>query len=312
MLGIDLRVSAVKVVEIERSEEAGLTLKGWGMTEVPYQLIEKHPELEDAKADALRKILQTNKMTSREGVAVVGGNEVLVKLFTLADLPYNEIAQVIKGKFAEEVTYPIEDALIDFYPLPKGVTATEKTDFVAACISRKAFLETQYVLGRAGVRLAGITVLPDALQEAFKSELSPEKGKIISVIYMGKRTTNISIFRNGYFEFNRELPLGGENITLAMSGILVSPEGKVEVSLEAAEKIKTEQGIPINLENYPNLGNIPLTQLQAMVRPALEKIQSEISRTFEYYKGQTGEASINKIIMTGGSALTPNLKEFIA
>jgi type IV pilus assembly protein PilM len=312
MLGIDLRVSAVKVVEVEKPEQGGFVLKSWGMTEVPSLLLDKHPQLEDAKGDALRKILQTNKMTSREGVAVVGGSEVLVKLFTLADLPYDEIAQVIRAKFAEEAPYPITDALVDFYPLPKGVTVTDKTDFVAACVSRKVFLETQHVLGRAGVKLVGITVLPDALQEAFHSELSPEKAKIVSVIYMGRRTTNINIFRNGYFEFNREVPMGGENITLAMSGILVAPEGKVEVSIEEAEKIKTEQGIPINLENYPALGNIPLTQLQAMVRPALEKIQNEISRTFEYYKGQTGEASVNKIIMTGGSSLTPNLKEFIA
>ena len=312
MLGIDLRVSAVKVVEVEKLDEDNFTLKSWGMTEVPYQLIDKHPQLEDAKADALRKMLKTNKMRSREGVVVVGGNEVLVKLFTLADLPYDEIVQAIRWKFAEEIPYPIEDALIDFYPLPKGEAITEKVDYVAACISRKVFLETQYVLAHAGVKLAGITVLPDALQAAFKKEISPDKGKIAAIIYMGKRTTNINIFRNGYFEFNREVTMGGENITLAMSGILVSPEGKVEISIEEAEKIKTEQGIPIDLDNYPTLGNIPLTQLQAMVRPALEKIQNEISRTFEYYKGQTGEAAVNQIIMTGGSSLTPHFKESIA
>ena len=55
-----------------------------------------------------------------------------------------------------------------------------------------------------------------------------------------------------------------------------------------------------------------MSQLQAMVRPALEKIKSEITRTFEYYKGQSGESTISKIILTGGSASTRNLKQYIS
>ena len=49
LLGIDLRVTSVKVVEIDR-RDSGFTLKNWGMTEIPYQLLDKHPQLEDAKA----------------------------------------------------------------------------------------------------------------------------------------------------------------------------------------------------------------------------------------------------------------------
>jgi type IV pilus assembly protein PilM len=306
ILGIDLRVTSVKVVEIEKG-----AFKNWGMTEVPHQLIDKHPQLEDAKADALRKIIQTNQIKSREAVAVVGGADTFVKVFTLSELPRGEIAEAIKWKFAEETPFPAEESLFDFYALPKSAAPTEKVDYAAACISRRLFLEVQYITRRAGLRLVGITVLPEALQELYREEITKTEQKIISIIYLGKRTTNISIFRNGNFDFNRELSIGGENITLAMSGILVSPEGKVEVTPEQAEKIKTEHGVPINLETYPSLGNIPLTQLQAMVRPALEKIQTEISRTFEYYKGQTGEAAINRVILTGGSSLTPNLKEFL-
>jgi len=310
ILGIDLRVTSVKAVEVEKFE-SGFALKNWGMTEVPYQLMDKHPQLEDAKADALRKLVGANKLHARDAVAIVGGSDVFVKLFTLADMNAGETYQAIKWKFAEEIPFPIEEALFDFYPLPKGEAFTEKVDYVAACINRKLYLENSYIITKAGLRLAGITVLPEALQEVFKPEILKESDKIVSVIYMGKRTTNISIFSHGNFEFNRELNIGGENITLAMSGIMVTPEGKVEISREQAEKIKVEHGVPTHLETFPKLEEIPLVQLQAMVRPALEKIQSELSRTFEYYKGQTGEAAVNKIVLSGGSSLTPNLKEFL-
>jgi type IV pilus assembly protein PilM len=312
MLGVDLRVASIKVVEVERKDTTNYILKSWGMTEVPYQLIDKHPQLEDAKAEALRKLIATNKIRTREAIVVAGGPDTVVKLFSLAELPNSEAADAIKWKFAEDIPYPIEEAIFSFYPLPKGEVFTEKTDYFAACIHRKFYLEMEYILNKAGIRLAGITVIPDAVQELYRPEINKPEEKITSIIYMGKRSTNISLYRQGNFEFNRELSIGGENITRAMSGILVSPEGRVEVTPEEAERIKVEYGVPVNIENYPKLNDIPISQLQAMVRPALEKMLSELSRTFEYYKGQTGEGSISKIILTGGSSLTPNLKEFLS
>jgi len=307
ILGIDLRVASVKVVEVEKEA----VVKS-AMTEIPIEILHNHPQVEDAKGEALRGLIQTHNIKAREAVVVVGGSDTLIKLFTLSALPPHEVAEAIKWKFAEEMPFPVEDALIDFYPLPHTSASSEKIDYIAACINRKLFLETKYVLNKAGIKLIGITPVPEALHKLFHQETDDSGSKISSIIYMGNRTTNISIYRHGNFEFNRELNIGGENITQAMTGVLVSAEGKVEITAERAEKIKVEYGLPINLDNYPQIEGLPLGQLQAMVRPALEKIQSEIIRTFEYYKSQTGEAAVGKLVFTGGGSQTKNLKEFLA
>lgn len=311
ILGIDLRVTSVKVVEIEKGKDKPV-LKNWVLTEIPYSLVDKHPQKEDAQAEALRKLIQTRKITTREAVVVVGGSDVHVKIFTLSKMIGAETAEAIKWKFAEEIPFPIEEAVIDFYSLPQQEAQSEKVDYVAACINISLYREIEYIIRKAGLKLGAVAIMPDILEKAFYPRLLAEKDKIISLIYMGKRTTNISILKNGNLEFNRELSIGGENITLAMSGVLVAAEGRVEISPEEAEKIKLEHGIPVDLEKYPKIDEIPITQLQAMVRPALERVQDEIMRTFEYYKGQTGEAAINKIYFTGGSALTINLIDFLS
>ncbi|MFA6169230.1 MAG: pilus assembly protein PilM [Candidatus Margulisiibacteriota bacterium] len=302
-LGIDLRVSSVKVVEIE-PKDSGFAIKNWGVTEVPIQLLDKHPQLEDAKADALRKLIHTHNIKTKEAFVVTGGDNSYIKLLPLAGISESELVEAIKWKFAQDLPFPIEEALVDYYSLPKEY-------YVAACINHKHYLDIQRIVNKAGLVLSGITVLPIALQELYQEELKKDPDKLVAIIYLGKRSTNISIFRKGRFEFNRELTVGGDAITLAMSGILVSPEGKVEISPEEAEKIKLEHGVPLTAENYPKVRDIPITQLQAMVRPALEKVLGEISRTLEYYKGQSGEASVDKIILTGGSSLTVNLREFL-
>lgn len=304
ILGIDLRVNSVKVVELE-SRPDGQYLVNWAAAAVPYNLIDKHPEKENAQAKLLSELIASKGFSAREAVVVLGGGEAAVKLFAMQEVSREELSAAIKWKFAEEVKYPIEDALVDFYQL-------DGHDHLAACINRQTYNEINSVLSRSGIKLVALTILPDALQKVLQPEISKEKGKILSLICMGQRTTNITILKKGEIEFNRELNIGGENITLAMSGVLVSNEGQVEISPEQAEKIKVEHGIPLDLEKYPKLPEIPLGQLQAMVRPALERIQDEIMRTFEYYKGQTGEAAVDKIILTGGSSLTPNLATFLS
>ncbi len=310
ILGVDLRVTSVKVVELDKRRDKPV-LVNWALTEVPYSLVDKHPQKEDAQAEALAKLLQTRKIRTKDAVVVVGGSDVYVKIFTLSPMGRIEIAEAIKWKFAEELPFPIEEAVIDFYPLPQK-TEAEKIDYVAACINISQYREIEYVIRKAGLRLRAVTIMPDCLQKVFHPRVIAEKDKIISLIYMGKRTTNISILKDGNLEFNRELAIGGENITLAMSGVLVAGEGRVEISPEEAEKIKVDYGIPVDLEKYPKMEDVPVTQLQAMVRPALERVQDEIMRTFEYYKGQTGEAAINRIYLSGGSALTINLLDFLS
>jgi len=306
ILGIDLRVSSVKVVELEETKEV-VALLHWACSEIPYALNDKHPEKENAQADALRKLIETRGFKGKEAAVVIGGSDAVVKIFNLVGVSSAELADGIKWKFSEEVSFSMEEALIDYYRLPG-----DNSLYVAACINKKVFDNVQYVINKAGLRLQAITVVPDVLEKLFVKEVEQNKDKVFSLIYMGKRTTNISILNKGQLDFNRELNIGGENITQAMSGVLVSPEGRMEISAEAAEKIKTEFGVPLDLEKYPKIGQIPINQLQAMVRPALERIRDEVMRTFEYYKGQSGEAVIDKIILTGGSAMTPNLALFLS
>ncbi len=311
ILGIDLRDTAVKLVELENKKDKTL-LKAWGLAEIPYALIDKHPQKEEAQAEALIKLIQGHKIRARDAVVVATGSDLSVKLFTLSKVSKDEAENVIRWKFAEEISFPIEEAIVDFYALPFENEFSEKVDYVAACMHNRLYHEIEYVTRRAGLRLAAITILPDCLVKLFEDEINKEKSAILSLLYMGRRAANISILKEGKLEFNRELIIGGENITLAMSGVLVSPEGRVEVTPEDAEKIKFEHGVPIDIETYPKLPQIPVSQLMAMVRPALERVKDEVMRTFEFYKGQTGEAAINKIIFTGGVSLTKNLPEYLS
>lgn len=310
VLGIDLRVCSVKVVELRKGTQ-GHVLTGWGMDEVPYDLVEKHPEKEVAQAKALQKIFAVNRIKTREAIMVIGGGDVIVKQVKMPLVSRNEAKEAIKWKMKDEITYALEEAIVDFVQVGKMLPGTTEVDYLAAVAHKETVNRALDVAKMAGLRLASVIPVPLAVKEICLKQIMEGGDSVVALIYMGRRTTNISFFKHGLLQLNREVPLGGEDITKAMTSLLVSEEGRLELKYDEAEKIKREYGIPIDISTYPKLGDIPITHLQAVVRPALEKIEDEILRTIEYYRGTAGEANIAKIIMTGGASNTPHLMEFL-
>lgn len=306
ILGLDLRVCAVKVVELRYGKEKSKVIN-WGMSEVPYELVDKHPEKEIAQAEALQKILAENRIRTKEAVLVLGGGDVLVKDYSMPIRSRGEAREAIRWKIRDEIGYPIEDAVIDFVAL--GPSSVEgETLFIASAAHKDTISRGLEIAREAGLKVVGAVPVPVALEHVFASELL--KDAVVSMIYMGKRTTNMSFFKEGNLQFNREVPIGGEDITEAMTSILVSDAGKLELSHDQAEKIKRQYGIVTEEETQKV--DIPMAQLMAVMRPALERIEDEILRTIEYYRGQIGDVPIQKIILTGGSAKTPHLPEFLS
>jgi type IV pilus assembly protein PilM len=308
ILGIDLRVCSVKVVELRKGSR-GYILTGWGMEDVPFDLVDKHPEKEVAQAKVIQKILAVNRIRTREAVVVVGGGDVVVRQISMPPVSYAEAKEAIKWKMKDEITYPLEEAVVDFIPVSKPVPGKAEIDYLAAVAHKSTINYTLEIARLAGLRLAAVIPVPLALKELYGKQLV--KGGVTSLIYMGRRTTNISFLKDEKLQLNREVPLGGEDITRAMTSLMVSEEGRLELKYEEAEKIKKEYGIPIDLTTYPKLGDIPISHLQAVMRPALEKMEDEILRTVEYYRGIAGEAVFQKVIMTGGASNTPHLLEFL-
>lgn len=308
ILGIDLRICSVKVIEIIRQPN-GYLLGSFGIEEIPYDLVDKHPEKEYAQARALQKILSLNHIKTREAVAVIGGKDVLVKRLAVAKLSKNEIAEAVKWKFKDDLAYPVEEAIIDFVPIGKSPKSNE-TYYLAVAANKKLISGIVEVAHINNIKLVSIIPVPLALFGICGRMM--DRSVVNSIMYMGRRSTSISFYKNGIFLFDREIQIGGEDLTSALATPVTSETGTVNLSREEAEKYKQQYGLPPETGAQEKIGDIPSAQLQALVRPALEKISGEISRTFEYFKSQEGESAIKKVYLTGGSSRTKNLTELLS
>lgn len=302
ILGIDLRVRSVKVIEITKLG-AEFSLTAWGMSEIPLDILEKHPEKELAQSHLLASILKEKQIKSKKCAVVAGGQDVYITQLEIPHLSKSETREAVKWKLQDELPFTLAEAVVDYFKV-------KDSRVIAVAVKRSLIDQLAGITARAGLKITSIIPVPLALKQAFLPELIGDE--VVCPIYLGRMTTNISFYQGPELKLSREVPMGGEDITKAMTSVLVSEEGRLELKYDQAEKIKLEYGVPVDLENYPKIEEIPLAHLQAVVRPALEKISSEIIRTIEYFKSRFGDLPIKKIILQGGSAHTPHFPEFLS
>lgn len=123
-----------------------------------------------------------------------------------------------------------------------------------------------------------------------EQESKPKGGTMI--IDIGAHTTNFNIFdKNGFISLSATIRYAGLDFADKIAD-------RLGVSKEKAETMMGEKGF--KKDDNPLL---PILEEEA------EKILGKVRQSIDYYQGTSGE-KIEKIILAGGSSLTPEIADF--
>lgn len=166
----------------------------------------------------------------------------------------------------------------------------------------------------AGLKLMDFDLEPLASASAVLTEEQMQEG--VCLIDIGGGTTDMAMFTNGIIRHTAIFPYAGEYITQMI-------QNKLKLKYDAAKKLKESanatsamyQHIPENkILTINNLTGMPPVQIQQryycrLINACLEQIftlvKNEISTS--YYKNKLNAG----IVVTGGGAMIPNLKNFV-
>lgn len=231
------------------------------------------------------------------------GDNIAIRQVSIPVMPKEEIEAALKWQLKDNIQFDIDTAKIRFDILSErdGQGGAKKID-VLAIIYREGEIEKK-VEELRGFGLNVFSVFPSEFAlTGYAKHLniisSQDKTAIVDI---GSKRTNIAIIENERLRFSRDLNIGGDDITEAMTGILVSDKGRVELSREEAEKIKCEQGIPIDD-----------TGILSLMRPVLEKLAGQIKKSLDYYESIFQRSVIEKIILAGNGAKLKGLRDFMS
>ena len=312
IVGLDIGTSSVKIAQFRRQED-GLHLVKTDLREIGG---------ENKIVPVLKDLFRGINVKKLKVIASINCPKTALKVVKTPFMPKSELRDGIGLQAKNYFPFPIEDAILDYEisgdNSEKGVREYE----VAVSVSPKATIaEYLAILGKAGIKPASFVSCPYALQKLTERSYAG-KNQTICIIDMGILYTELVIFsakgepasgRKGLtLMLSRKIPVGGMDITEAMTTVLGSDLGKTALSPHEAEKIKREVGIPPEGESKIIDNKISTVQILSMLRPSLEQLMNEIGRCFDYYREEAGGGKIDSLVLFGGGAALGGLAKYLS
>lgn len=296
-IGLDFGQGGIKLVEL-MNEKGRARLVTYAYSDLPSANLERaFGEDLDKTAAHLKKMLASAKVTTKIAIGALPISSVFSSIISVPALNEKELKQAIQLQAKKLIPVPLEEISLDSKIIDTtGADGGKKVTRVLLTGAPKS-LVTKFVelAGKAGLEL--ISLETEALAE-IRSLIGKDRSSIM-VIDIGAARTNISVIEKGIPFLNRSIATGGTAITQTISKTLGIP-------YEQADTMKRDIRA---MQSFSQAGDIsPI--LSTLLKPIID----EVRYSFNLYQGQVEDGQqkrIDKIIVTGGSALLPRLPEFL-
>lgn len=297
-LGIDIGQSGIKIVEL-KNEKGRARLVTYAYAELPSDSYDKALTEDLGKtAEFVKKMLAKSRSTSKLTIAALPISAVFSSIISVPGSSEKEVKDAIQLQAKKLIPVPLEEVTLDSKTIDSDSTGDggKKVTRVLLTGAPKTLVQRYLDLAKqAGLELISLET------EAFaqiRSLIGKDRSSIM-VIDIGAARTNISVIEKGIPFLNRSIATGGQGITQTISKTLSIP-------LDQAENMKRDIR---SMQSFAQTGDVSII-LSTLLKPIID----EIRYSFNLYQGQTENGQqkrIDKIILTGGSALLPRLPEFV-
>jgi len=278
--GIDIGDSAVKAVKLRRV--------GDSVVIQDYRTIPCETRPEEASSSdkeyrvrsALVTLLREVKLKGATVVVSMPGRDVFPRFIPLPPVEKKRIPEIVRYEAKTQMPFPIEEVIWDYQPISGAVGPGEETEVALFAIKKATvygFL-TNLQLARLNPDIVEIT--PLALYNFLMHDRSIEVGTV--VIDVGSGNTDLVIIDGDRF-WTRSVSISGNDITRAL-------QEKYQISFEEAENLKRKAATSKQAD-----------KLFGAMRPILDDLIGEIQRSIGYYKAQTRNVRIEKVILLGNA-----------
>ena len=293
-VGIDIGTSSLKVVELSRWGSRK-SLKNYGeiqssvLYDKPFRTFEKNTLILSSEdiSRAIRAILQETKIETRSAVFSIPDFSSFFTYFELPAMTKEELSQAVQYEARKHVPLPFAEVTFDWQVIEKP-PASSKAPFkiLLVAVPNEVINQYQEIAKGANLKLSALEAeVFGLIRSFFRDERAPAV-----VLDMGAQTTTINLVWRGQLRNSHGIDIAGNSFTERISQSLL-------IDFFKAQELKSQKGLL-----SPDIVSI----LSPLIDMIVTEIQN-ITQTFEEREG----VKIEKIVLGGGSARMPGLKEYL-
>lgn len=296
-VGLDIGSSAVKLCVVKQSKK-GLQLQTFDHESLPPETIVDGALMNASiVSDAIQELLSRNKIRHKETALSVSGNTVIIKKITLPLMTLEELEESIQWEAEQYIPFDIKDVFIGFEVLPRSDQG--QMDVVLVAAKRDMINDYTSVAIEAGLSPIVVDVDAFCVQNMYEANYGFHQGETIVLLDIGSSVVTMNVVTDGITMFTRDLSMGGSDIT---------------------EEIQRQLNITYQEAELYKLGGNPGTQSDEVLPQEVEQIigekaedmAAEIQRSIDFYAATAADSTIDKIVVSGGTAAIPSLVRIIS
>jgi type IV pilus assembly protein PilM len=302
-LGIDIGTSSIKVVELARRGKLR-ELKNYGevrtssLQKVQFRTIEKDSlSLSDKEiGKAISAIMKEAGIQTREVSFSIPDFSSFFTSFELPPMSEAELPQAVTYEARSYIPLPLNEVALDWLIVGGENSNKGKTllKILVVAIPKEVINQYQNIASLCNLQMKILEAEALALARSLVGD--KDITKVIAVIDIGARSTTCNIMEKGILKTSHSINFSGNDMTEMLSHGL-------RVDYEKAERLKQDFGIAVADQSKKIIREILL--------PLMDSIFAEIKKIFQQFN-QRERMAVEKIILAGGTALLPGLKEYFS
>ncbi|MCX5839986.1 MAG: hypothetical protein NTY16_00735 [Deltaproteobacteria bacterium] len=237
--------------------------------------------------------------------AIMSAANVNVRHIRIPKVAKNEIENFVFWTIKKEAPFNEKETLLDIEILEEITDQGVPKWFVMAYTAPiQEIEEIKNLFSKIGLPLTGISIVPFAVQNIFRTGWMPTLEGTVASLFIGNDFSRIDIYSKGTLVMTRGIKAGINSMVESLLEVLLEQnQGTTDATKEKTPVMGMEQARKVLFSLSPDSKALTerdaghhLTEKEKLqiILPALERLVRQIDRTFEYYN----QAQVSKIFVT--------------
>lgn len=301
IITLNIGSQQISMAVFHQTPDGGIVLKSHANSAILADPATENTRLSQVRVGIAELMEKLSISKGSDVYYAISGQATFTRFVKLPPVETADLEQLVTFEAQQHVPFPMEEIVWDWQRVESKDNSQVEVALVA--IKREALDEIEEVVSSAGLIAQSIDVAPMSLYNAFRHSIdfSEETSLLIDI---GAKTCNL-VYMEGRGMFVRSIAVGGMSITSAISR-------EYGISFMEAETQKCANGVVALNTVHTSTLDESIAGLATVIRNALGKLVSEISRTTNYFRSQHGGKMPTKIYLAGGGANLVCMQDFLS
>jgi type IV pilus assembly protein PilM len=311
-LGIDIGTSSIKIVELSKRGET-VKLEKYGeiyseaVFERPFRTFDKDTLLLSGRdiSRAIAAIIKESKISEKKAVFSIPDFSSFFTTFDLPSMSDEEIPQAVLFEARHHIPLPLSEVTIDWSIIKREPVDQKRVrlKILLVAVPNEVINQYQQIAVLSNLKLAALEAEVFGLIRA----LIRDEEKTVLILDIGAQSSTLNIIDQNILKSSYSFDVSANEMIQILAKTFnidfQTAEDMVKLyGITSADKIDKDLKFPASVNPQ---------KIKEVLTPFADLMIIEINRMSQSFL-QSDQKEVGKIILAGGTALLPGLKEYFA